>query len=125
MWQEWEGRPAPCLSFACSRLGFTQHILNLPVPLPTTPPPLCRRSPDLGPGGTDSPLDAAATAAAAAHEEGGQAGGSGIAFVVDAEVTGYLMMGALTPNCKKHSGGADARCGVEPAARSCKLCPWY
>ena len=27
-----------------------------------------------------------------------------MAFVVDAEVTGYLMMGALTPNCKKHSG---------------------
>lgn len=22
------------------------------------------------------------------------------------QVTGYLMMGALTPNCKKHSGGS-------------------
>lgn len=39
-----------------------------------------------------------------AHEGAtASSGGSGIAFVVDAEVTGYLMMGALTPNCKKHS----------------------
>lgn len=41
---------------------------------------------------------------------GGAAAGSvgegvGVAFVVDSEVTGFLMMGALTPNCKKHSGG--------------------
>lgn len=29
--------------------------------------------------------------------------GSGIALVVDSEVTGYLMMGALSPGLKRHS----------------------
>lgn len=29
--------------------------------------------------------------------------GAGIALVVDSEVTGYLMMGALSPALKKHS----------------------
>ncbi|PSC69009.1 puromycin-sensitive aminopeptidase isoform X1 [Micractinium conductrix] len=53
------------------------------------------RSPEMGGDGAASPTPEA-------HDDSG-AGGSGIAFVVDAEVTGYLMMGALTPNCKKHS----------------------
>lgn len=32
-----------------------------------------------------------------------ESGGTSIALVVDSEITGFLMMGALTPNCKKHS----------------------
>jgi len=34
---------------------------------------------------------------------GGGGGQKSIALVVDSEITGFLMMGALTPNCKKHS----------------------
>lgn len=38
-----------------------------------------------------------------ASAPGTQRGGRGVALVVDSEVTGYLMMGALTPACKRHS----------------------
>ncbi|KAI3436452.1 hypothetical protein D9Q98_005869 [Chlorella vulgaris] len=58
------------------------------------------RSPEVGP--IDSPKEGSFHGGELAGG-GGAAGGTGIAFVVDAEVTGYLMMGALTPNCKKHS----------------------
>ena len=34
---------------------------------------------------------------------GGGAGGQAVALVVDAEVTSYLMMGALSPGLKRHS----------------------
>ncbi len=34
---------------------------------------------------------------------GGREEGAGVALVVDSEVTGYLMMGALSPGLKKHS----------------------
>lgn len=33
----------------------------------------------------------------------GGAGGQAVALVVDAEVTSYLMMGALSPGLKRHS----------------------
>ena len=71
-------------------------------------PPSCDRSPDVGSGLPESPGAALAVAAAAALDDSsGEAGGTGSAFVVDSEVTGMLMMGALTPNCKKHSGERD------------------
>eukprot|EP00887_Chlorella_sp_A99_P002714 scaffold6.g2714.t1 len=64
------------------------------------------RSPEAG-SLLDSPLpdeSLSAEASAASSAGGGAAGGgTGVAFVVDSEVTGYLMMGALTPGCKKHS----------------------
>ena len=60
-------------------------------------------------GGLDGHLDnsssAAELAAGGLTPSSGEGGGegTGVAFVVDSEVTGYLMMGALTPGCKKHS----------------------
>ena len=47
---------------------------------------------EAGPGGGARP-DAAA----------GREGGGAVAVVVDAEVTGLLMMGALSPGLKRHS----------------------
>jgi FAM91 C-terminus len=47
---------------------------------------------EAGPGGGAKP-DAAA----------GREGGGAVAVVVDAEVTGLLMMGALSPGLKRHS----------------------
>jgi hypothetical protein len=44
---------------------------------------------------------AAASPSSAAGAGAGAAGG--VALVVDSEVTGYLMMGALTPGCKRHA----------------------
>lgn len=47
---------------------------------------------------------------------GGGAGGQAVALVVDAEVTSYLMMGALSPGLKRHSvtlfEGASSLCCV-------------
>ncbi|CAK0785595.1 hypothetical protein CVIRNUC_008805 [Coccomyxa viridis] len=95
------------ISIAC-RLGFAKRLPNpiedeggvdvpqfsLDFDLDSEPgldaPPL-ERNPSVGYG-------------IAGLEEGtGTADGQGIALVVDAEVTSYLMMGALSPGLKRHS----------------------
>ncbi|GIL62622.1 hypothetical protein Vafri_16817 [Volvox africanus] len=50
----------------------------------------------LGPAGRES-------RGALSGAGGGGVGGGGVAVVVDAEATGYLMMGALSPGLKRHS----------------------
>lgn len=52
--------------------------------------------------------------------------GHGIALVVDAEVTSYLMMGALSPSLKRHSvtlfEGVVQLPGAHVLARACMCC---
>ncbi|RMZ53760.1 hypothetical protein APUTEX25_003899 [Auxenochlorella protothecoides] len=55
------------------------------------------------PSGPAPPGQAPPMPSNSASAPGTQRGGRGVALVVDSEVTGYLMMGALTPACKRHS----------------------
>ncbi|KAF8055757.1 Fam91a1 [Scenedesmus sp. PABB004] len=88
---------------------------DAPAPPGAAPPSPGAAAPGGGGGGAAAWADDAARAAGA----GGGASGEGgaLAVVVDAEVTSYLMMGALSPGLKRHSvtlfeGGRVGGAGV-------------
>ena len=54
-------------------------------------------------GAADFPASASPHSSAAGLDTPQDARGQGVALVVDAEVTSYLMMGALSPGLKRHS----------------------
>ncbi|KAK9836344.1 hypothetical protein WJX81_007135 [Elliptochloris bilobata] len=102
------------ISIAC-RLGFASRLPNprdsdAGPGSATTAAAAAADTFDLGPDDGSSPSAAAQGApalrdlgGAALGEGDGDGSGQGIALVVDAQVTSYLMMGALSPGLKRHA----------------------
>ncbi|KAK9917406.1 hypothetical protein WJX75_004000 [Coccomyxa subellipsoidea] len=96
------------ISIAC-RLGFATRLPNpaededgFNVPSMSLDFDLESEQGDLSPTSRANSLGYGIASLAAEEADDGH-GGQGIALVVDAEVTSYLMMGALSPGLKRHS----------------------
>ena len=88
------------ISVAC-RLGFCKKLLSDADSL-SSPKSFREAETDIGsPESTHASLDTDAVSNVNILDTAKSKGG--VAFVVDSEITGFLMMGALTPDVKRHS----------------------